>query len=265
MVTHHLEAWRGVQRMLAATSDLGAPLLGHVRHFHVKLTGEAKAQGLDFLVPGTLLEGWAVDAGFPQGSAPQRVILRLRAQDWYSVGQYSDTLRILHSTFYRDVEQRVIDATCGTSVVAGLVKIQESKSVVLAEVFSGSFNGWSQAAYVLRDLGFDVHVRWLLDQDSSCTDSACLIHSGPLQVAHCLQDLRNCLSSQCDVFAVANFTDSWWHGLLACPGLTAIAASPPCPPWSTASFYGALACSQSTVNSFCTFWQWSKPSSRPSL
>ena len=85
-------------------------------------------------------------------------------------------LRALHSTVVRDAEQRIIDATYGSSVVAGLVTLRTNKTVVLAEVFSGSFNGWSQAASVLRDLGYDVKVRWLLDHDPACSEAARLIH-----------------------------------------------------------------------------------------
>ena len=131
---------------------------------------------------------------------------------------------------------RVIDATYGTSVVAGLTHLRRDETVLLAELFCGSYNGWSQGAYVLREMGYDVSVCWLLDHDPACVSAASLIHDGALQLAQNFDDLRRYAASACDVMAVADLTDTWWHGLCALPGVGVWAASPPCQPWSTASW-----------------------------
>ena len=252
--------WTSIRALLAASEAMDLPLLGQCRHFHVKLDGRVSRQGDDFLLPGPLLRGWALDAEPVLMGQSASVVIRMRAVDYYSVGKHCQTVRILHSTLTREDEMRVLDATYGTSVVAGLAHLRQDESVLLAELFCGSFNGWSQGAYVLRDMGYDVSVRWLLDQDPACIPAASLIHDGALQVAHNVEDLRRYVASACDVLAIADVADTWWHGLCALPGVAVWAASPPCQPWSTASW--GLACHEVTVDSCYTFLLSLKSTSR---
>ena len=69
-------------------------MLGHERHFHFRINGPAFAQGNDFMVPGFLLDGWAVAAQPTEASKERKVLLRLRSKDGYAVGQYSETSRV---------------------------------------------------------------------------------------------------------------------------------------------------------------------------
>ena len=210
--------------------------MGFCRHFHVSLDGQVRRQGDDFLLTGVLLRGWAVDAAPVCEGPAVKVLVRMRASDYYAVGKHSEKVRILHSTLTHEPEQRVIDATYGSTVVAGLTHIRRDETVAMAELFSGSFNGWSQAAYVLHDMGYDVKVRWLLDQDPACATSAGLSHDACLHVVTNEGELRSALTSSGDVFAVASLEHAWWHSLCALPGTVVWAASPPCPPWSMASW-----------------------------
>ena len=76
--------WAGIRGLLAATDALDLPFLGHCRHFHVRLDGRITKQGDDFLLCGTLLQGWALD-GQPASAAQQaKVVVRMRAVDYYT-------------------------------------------------------------------------------------------------------------------------------------------------------------------------------------
>ena len=237
-------SWDSVRSTLEVTTQLGLPSLGVNRHFHVQQDGRFIVEGDCVLATGILLDSWNLDARPVRVPCEQKVVVRMKLSDWHAVGKHSPCLRILHSMLGEDEALPVIDTTFGAAVVSGLCTIRSDESLTMAEVFSGAYNGWSQAAYVLRSLGVPVHVRWLLDVEPQCFAASQLIHGGNLVKVSNNRELRHALEGSCDVFAVANVTHDWWHGLLALPNLSLLVMSPPCPPWSTASSGPGLQCAE---------------------
>ena len=225
--------WSSIRSNFAVAYHWDLPLLGVARHFHVLTDGRVQHFEGVFFVPGYLLDSWDIDVR-KQADAP-RVLVRMRSADWHAVGKYSKTLRILHSSLHFDGQSAVIDTTSGMSVVSGAITTVEDTTVCAAEIFSGAFCGWSQAAWMVHKAGYPLHVRWLLDHDASVYDSARMVHARPLARVTNSEELRCQLQGFGDIFVPGCVRDPFWHRLLACPHLGLVATSPPCPPWSTAS------------------------------
>ena len=227
--------------MHRAADLMGVPYLGHHRHFHVKLDGRHSWSHDTVLVTGHLLDGWALDAA-AHTTGPQKVLVRLRPSDWYAIARHSSCIRILHSTLAEDGCDRIIEADVGSSVVAGAFYTRRDETIIAAEIFSGAFSGWTQAATVLHSMGVPMRVKWVLDHDPSCWESARMVHPGPMLRVTNAAELQMALECDSDVYAQAAFEDPWWHPLLATVGLQLIMTSPPCPPWSTASSGPGVTC-----------------------
>ena len=230
----HFAQWDSIRSMYQAADLMGVPNLGVQSHFHVRLDGRANACGDAMLVSGHLLKGWALHAD-PLSDGRQKVVVRLRPSDYYSIVQHAFAIRILHSTIDEAGGPPIIEANVGASVVASAFHVRHDEVVITAELFSGAFSGWTQAVTVLHYLNVPVRVRWLLDQDPTVWQSAHMVHEGSLYKVEDARQLQKALEGSMDVFALATFQHKWWHKLLAVPDLELLLASPPCPAWSSAS------------------------------
>ena len=161
--------------------------------------------------------------------------MRLRLSDYYSVAKHAQSIRILHSTIDHANDVPVIEADVGATVVMGAFHVRRDEVIVAAELFSGAFAGWTQAATLLHHLEVPIRVRWALDQDPSVWPSLRMVHERPLFKVENEAELQMALEGSMDIFALATFQHRWWHRLLSVSDLEFLLASPPCPAWSTAS------------------------------
>ena len=66
-----------------------------------------------------------------------------------------------------------IDTSGLPAVVSATVDLRRSEDVALIELFAG---GWSQAAWLLGDLGARNIVKWAVDNDVDCFEPSQAIH-----------------------------------------------------------------------------------------
>ena len=222
--------WSSIKRLVEVSDSLGLPSGAFDQHFHISLDGDKR-----FLDDGVLVTGFLLGSWKPHETRKgSRVVIRLRYSDYYATAQHASTLRILFAALCNEPTGPVIDVTGRMSMVATTVDLQSAETLVVAELFCGSFCGWSQAAYQLHRLGRPLYPKVLLDAVEGCFPSARLIHKGLRKVSS-LDELQALLQGNVPVFVHASLTDHWWLRSLSapCPHLWCI--SPPCQPWSTAS------------------------------
>ena len=106
-----------------------------------------------------------------------------------------------------------------------------------AEVFSGGFGGWSQAASILADEGFSLDFKFAIDHDATAnkvygsTFKHLRVVSSFAEACRAfVQDFSKESSSQ-PLFQ-ADFSEGWWMNFAARTAPDVICASCPCPPWS---------------------------------
>ena len=98
--------------------------------------------------------------GTQQEDLSRRVLLKLRAPDWYVASCRQGVIKVLQSIVLEGENEYVLDATGIGSLVICAVPTIVGESISMAEIFSGGFAGWSQACYTLQQAGQPVHVAW---------------------------------------------------------------------------------------------------------
>ena len=138
--------WRSIRQLLQVSIQLGLPPQ-YDKHFHIKLGGRFHSHELCVFVSGHLLDGWCHTTAQPL----EKVIIRMRPQDFHTAAKHTSTIRILYSEV-GDIDQGpVIDATALPTILAGTAVLRSDKTVKIAELLAGGFGGWSQASWILAD------------------------------------------------------------------------------------------------------------------
>ncbi|CAE7241088.1 unnamed protein product [Symbiodinium sp. CCMP2456] len=133
----------------------------------------------------------------------------------------------------------ILDSTQGPAFLAGDVALRTDSVVQLAEIFSGGFAGWTQAAWSLQDAGVALRTSWLLDiEDDYQAPLETLLPS--LQTVQTVEELEDLSDTTEPVFLLANFEHFWWHRVWATLPPDMVVCSPPCQPWSAAGAQSGL-------------------------
>ena len=159
--------------------------------------------------------------------------MRLSFADWVSTAKHSSSIRILQARVLAGMDGPVLDATLPATTVAGLTVLNHGEQLQVAELFAGSFMGWTQAAYVIHKGCHPLRVRLLVDREASCSDAATFTHS-PIRPVLSLKELCRALREDCNMYVVGDVSDPWWYKALSLPSIKLWCASPPCQPFSTA-------------------------------
>eukprot|EP00439_Symbiodinium_sp_Y106_P054822 s1792_g7.t1 len=169
----------------------------------------------------------------------RKVLLRMSLTDWATLGAHCDKVRALW-TQVRVVEEVVIlDTTCGPAFLAGDVALRNDSMIQMAEIFSGGFAGWMQAAWSLQDAGVALRTSWMLDvEDEVRTPLETFFPA--LQTVQSAPELEDVADTTDPVLLLANFEHDWWLKAWAAFPPDLVACSPPCQPWSTAGFQSGL-------------------------
>ena len=114
---------------------------------------------------------------------------------------------------------------------------REGTDIRYAELFSGGFGGWSQAASIIADKGYDLNFQFAIDHDSAANKAygatfkhLRVVSSFSEACRAYVQDFRWESSSQ-PLFQT-DFSEGWWMNFAARTAPDVICASCPCPPWS---------------------------------
>ena len=106
-----------------------------------------------------------------------------------------------------------------------------------AEMFTGGFSGWSQAANILAEFCWEIEFMWGIELDAEAAKmfklsfkDVYVAQTFGQAVEQYMIDSGNDSSSpflfQCDV------GEGWWMQFIQTCGLDLLVMSPPCPPWS---------------------------------
>ena len=157
---------------------------------------------------------------------------------WKSVAKDHE-LMIAVGAKFRDGFLDLSPLTCGILPFHRVKHVYHSHdSIVVTELFSGGFSGWTHGIKSLIGQGVKVHHRWAVDRDCDCIEAYSKSHSPDL-VGMSQQQFWNDFwqmserneSGKEHVLIHSSIGDKWW--LTAFPEAVDICvASPPCPPWA---------------------------------
>ena len=167
------------------------------------------------------------------------VILRASTQDYEVLLRRVKEVRVLQAFISCQQSTVIIDATQGPSFFAGAMQTQCHEVLQIAEVFAGGFAGWSRAVASLRGCGLPIHVSWILERDSACRSPLHVMDSGLVE-ATMPDDIPPHRQPTDTVLLVADFRDSWWRRVVHLRPVDVALFSPPCQPWSSASYAEGL-------------------------
>ena len=168
------------------------------------------------------------------------VALRLRTSDWYTLISHVDSFKALWAQTRCKDKVVVLDAMVGHFFLSGYIPLQNNETVRVAEMFSGGFCGWSQAAYCLHEFGVNLRTTWFLDKDPAVLETTSIAHPGVKAIQGPSGfDEVDFPSEQ--ALIIADIQDSWWQNIWALSTPDILAASPPCQLWSVARKQGGLA------------------------
>ena len=229
-----LESLGEWDRLLKCANQLSEGLLGLTRNFIVQPSGEDQVRDNIVWIRADLLEANS------EATHTTRVVLKLRLADWTAVKHSTQPLKVLQSLVTIQDAQFVLDCTGIDSVVVSVAPICVGETVQVAEIFSGGFNGYAQAAYVLHRHGVPVHMRWSLDKDVDCEDMirCCCPDTVTVHSPNELQEVV--MNGIAHVHVTTNIHTSWWLRMFAHAPVNVVCLSPPCQPWSAAGSESGL-------------------------
>ena len=168
----------------------------------------------------------------PQPDTAQKVVLVLRSSDWLAVDPQAGPLHVLAASVSVQSHQYLLDCTGISSVVVTCCNVLSDTCVHMAEIFSGGFSGWSQAAYILHTTGTPIQTSWTLDVDGACSDMLCHQHASWAEAS----DLDSLLLAGEDgiLHLCADVQRNWWLRVFRQRPVHIVCISAPCQPWSSA-------------------------------
>ncbi|CAE7226264.1 unnamed protein product [Symbiodinium sp. CCMP2592] len=166
--------------------------------------------------------------------SPQRLaVLRMSYANWHAVGQHGQSFRALWTGVRVQGDIVILDTTTGPAFLTSDVAFREHETIQVAELFSGGFAGWSQASWIISNMGAPVRTSWVLDIEDHLLPPLQAMDPS-LQKAESRRELDALDVEQGPVALLANAEHTWWHGIWARAAPHLLAVSPPCQPWSGA-------------------------------
>ena len=223
--------WR---RLSTLASELDPTLDGTLQNFLVRPFGAVVSTD-----SGLLSRAFVVKAD--DDSSGRKVLLKLRHSDWLALEDSTGVFKVIQSQVRVAHEEVMLDCTHAHTTVICTAALDADTSISMAEIFSGGFSGWSQAAYVMHRSGTPLHTSWTLDVDPECEAMLALQTPGLHCIWHgnALEDILD--DTPQTVHVCANVQSDWWLRMFAIRPVHIAALSPPCQPWSTAGSGAGLA------------------------
>ncbi|CAE7258026.1 unnamed protein product, partial [Symbiodinium microadriaticum] len=168
----------------------------------------------------------------PHPDTAQKVVLVLRSADWLAVETRDGPLHIIAASVSVQSQQFLLDCTGISSVVVTSCNLANDTCVHMAEIFSGGFSGWSQAAYILHQANLPVQTSWTLDVDGACSDMLRHQHECWEEVSDL--DGLTWAGDEGVLHLCADVQKNWWLRVFQRRPVNVVCLSAPCQPWSSA-------------------------------
>ena len=183
---------------------------------------------------------WGHDLTAKKCEHQQVTTFRTKFSDdqWKSVGKQQDLMIAVGAKF----QNGFLDLSPLTCALMPFHRLKHPNSVandiVVAELFSGGFSGWTHGVKSLIGQGVNLHHRWAVDRDPDCIEAYNRSHSPDL-IATSPQKFWSEFGELNEgsglgrehILIHSAIGDRWW--LTAFPeSVDLFVASPPCPPWA---------------------------------
>ena len=168
----------------------------------------------------------------------REVTVRVNSDQWDHVACKTSQFVIVNGLLVAGV----IDTT---TPISGVMSCPDSRiqipgpEINACEIFSGGFSGWTHAMRRLTDMGFPFRHLLAVDDDQCCRETFMKSHGfqhlvGPNEYIWGSDPIPS------NVFVQADVTSHAWKHLLGNAIVDVLLMSPPCPPWSHASWQQGL-------------------------
>ena len=215
------------QRLSVLSEELCPELHGSLRNFLVRPFG-----GSVSTESGLLTRVYVVQHG--GATTSRKVLLKLRHADWFALEDPTGVFKLIQSQVCAGDAEFLLDCTHTSAVVISTAALHSESSICVAELFSGGFAGWSQAAYILHRAGLPLHLKWSLDVDSDC-ERMLQVQTPGLQCINQASELDHVSDTSPSALHVcANLNWDWWLRMFSIRPVHIVTLSPPCQPWSAA-------------------------------
>ena len=169
-----------------------------------------------------------------------KALLKLTYSDWNLYQLTQAPLKALNVQVSY-VGGWIIDCTGWESVIVTAATLEDGAHLTVAELFSGGFQEWSQAAWLLHRMQVPVSVQWGVECNSDCVkmqtfqrDTTVITY--PEQLERVQTEDVQALTLQ------ANVEDNWWLRAFTVRPVRIAVISAPCQPWSRAAHAAGLTC-----------------------
>ena len=164
-----------------------------------------------------------------------RVLLRLTLADWYLVRHGSLPWKIFQAKSCSNPEegQVILDCTGPDAVIISQIPISSHEHLTVAEMFAGGYQGWSQAAWILRQKSVPLSMKWGIEKAADCIPMQRFVNPNQVEAAS-TSELLQYQGSSNFIMAIGDAWDNWWLRTYNIHPINTLAVSAPCQPWSYA-------------------------------
>ena len=234
-------------RLMKTVDQVFPGIDSRCHNFTVVVEGQPSFIEGDVLIRAEIQEARAGFRALPPSNeswTSRRCIVRLRRVEWDILRHCGSTWKIIQASVRSAWRDYVLDCTGVYSVVVARATLTQGTVIHVAELFSGGFAGWAQAAYVLRKAGIPLESSWSIDRDPACHRMTVAADPGR-QVATNWREVDDVRFTQ-DTghwHIQGDVEDDWWLVVAQTRPVQVITVSAPCQPWSRAGSGAGLASS----------------------
>ena len=234
-------------RLMRTVDQIFPGIDGRCHNFTVQVEGQPSFHEGDVLIRAVLKEARSGFKALPcstQSWTTTRCLVRIRRVEWDILQHCGTTWKIVQASVRSAWRDFVLDCTGVFTVVVARATLTHGSTVQVAELFSGGFAGWAQAAYVLRRNGIPIDSSWSVDRDPAChaMTAAANPHRKVAANWHELDHLRF-TGNASPWHLQADVEDDWWLAAAQTRQVHLMTVSAPCQPWSRAGSGAGLASS----------------------
>ena len=217
------------QRLSRAAQHVMTVPLGSTANFLVRTLGEAAEQNGVVFIRAECLSGTSADC------PTMRILLKLPSADWSMVRHSSKPLKILQAVTAKDPlwHDLVLDCTGLDSVVVAQIETECTESLVVAELFAGGFQGFSQAAWALHRAGLPISVKWGVEKAPDCLQHQKAMEPDLIELRS-KSDIHAFTDCNSPIMIIGDVCDNWWINVWNRLPVNTLAVTAPCQPWSLA-------------------------------
>ena len=232
-------------RLLRSVDQMFPGIGGQCFNFTVTVEGRPAFVDGEVLIRAELQEAprrFRVSSSTAQSWTTRRCLVRLRRVEWDILRHCGTTWKIIQAPVKSAWRDFILDCTGVFTVVVARATLTQDTTLQMAELFSGGFAGWAQAAYILRRSGIPLQCSWSVDRDPACSKMTAAANPESKVAAnwHELDGLRFAQDRH-HWHLQADVEDNWWLAAAQTRPVQVMTVSAPCQPWSRGGSGAGLA------------------------